>query len=451
MSLSTDVVIVGGGFAGLSAARELTKSGVDFLLLEARDRIGGRVYTHQLDEKTAIDLGGQWIGPTQDQMYKLVEEYGIKTFPTYDKGKNILYLNRKIKTYKGLIPRIDPLSLISLDRTIKDLNKKAKAIHLEAPWKTPGAKELDSITLETYIRKKCRFTAARNVLRAGLETVFACELSEISVLQALFYIKSGTSLDVLINMEGGAQQDRIVGGMQVIAEHMADEFRAQIRLNSPVTKIENDESGVLVSFAEFTVRARRVILSIPPVLIPAIKFEPSLSANKLQLCQRIPMGTVIKCYAIYEEPFWRKSGFSGQVVTDEHSPFQTIFDNSEPHSSTGKLMAFSLANRARKLLAFNEMERKYFVLRELAGFFGEEALHPIHYIDQCWADEEWSRGCYAGMRMPGAWVGYKGALSRPEGYIHFAGTETSPIWNGYIEGAVLSGQRASREVINALK
>lgn len=450
MTLSTDVIIIGAGFAGLAAAKALKDAGVDFLILEARDRIGGRVHTYEIEKGMPLDLGGQWIGPTQDNMYQLVKEFGLNTFPTYNQGKNILYLNKKVKTYKGLIPKINPLALINLELIIRDLNKKAARINLDQPWKSQSAEKHDAITLKQYILRKSKFSSVAQILIAGLETVFACDLSEISILQCLFYIKSGTNLDTLLNIDGGAQQDRIVGGMQVIAEKMALKYKDKILLQHPVNHIiqSNYEAAVYSNSKKFD--AEKIILTIPPILIPKIKIIPKLSLAKEQLHHRMPMGTVIKSYAIYETPFWRDQGFSGQVITDINSPIQTVFDNTESHSTKGKLMAFSLANRARKLMELKASSRKEIVLNELAKFFGTQALDPIHYIDKCWADEEWSMGCYAGMRTPGSWTAFTDALSKPEGNIHFAGTETSHQWNGYIEGAVLSGRRAADEVISDL-
>ncbi|NLE47620.1 MAG: hypothetical protein GX614_04410, partial [Sandaracinaceae bacterium] len=197
-----------------------------------------------------------------------------------------------------------------------------------------------------------------------------------------------------------------------------------------------------------SLEAKRVIVAIPPALASRIHYSPALSPLRDQLTQRVPMGTVIKCFAVYEEPFWRGRGLSGQGVFDE-GVVQACFDNSPRDASCGMLVGFSLANRARPLLGMSQEERRELVLESFARAFGPEARAPKRYLDKSWAEEEFSRGCYTGLMSPGAWIGYGKALARPEGRIHFAGTETASRWNGYFEGAILAGRRAAREVLES--
>lgn len=443
-----DTIIVGAGYAGLTAGHYLKKAGKEIKILEARDRVGGRVLTEYLDKETYLDLGGQWIGPTQDKIYDLAKEFQVETFPTYNSGKSIVAFDHKIKTYKGLIPKISIFSLLSLNSVMKKLNKMSEKIDVENPWNSPNAAYLDEMTLATFLRKEVRQKGAIKVLNAGLETVFACKTSEISLLFALFYIKSGTSLECLFEIDKGAQQDRFIGGAQLIANRMAEQMSEEVQLNAAVRRVVQDESIVTVSGNDFSYQSKKVIIAIPPTLAGRIDYQPILPARRDQMTQRIPMGTVIKCYAIYAEPFWRTEGFSGLAVTDENFHVQTVFDNSPKDGKKGMLMGFSLANRARPLLELSESERKVIILKDFVRLFGEKAANPIQYIDKSWASEEWSRGCYTGVLPPGALTGYTDALRRPCGHIHWAGTETASIWNGYIDGAVRSGERAANEVLN---
>ncbi len=442
-----DVIIIGAGFSGLTAARKLKEAGKKILVLEARDRVGGRVHTHYFDDRTYIDLGGQWIGPTQDRIYDLANELEVKTFPTYNSGKNILALNKKLKHYKGLIPKIDFLSLMDLDLTIKKLEREAKKINLQKPWESKNAAKLDSRTLANFLDSNVWFSKARKILDAGLETVLAVHPSEISLLHTLFYIKSGTDLEHILNIENGAQQDRFIGGAQKVTNKLAELLGDSIKFKSPARRITERDDYMEVRDDFFSYPAKKIILAIPPVLINRIIFEPGLPANKAQMLQRMPMGTVIKCYAVYDRPFWREKGLSGQAVTDENYFLQTIFDNSPNDKHSGILMGFSLANRARKLLEFPEARRKEIVLDTFAAFFGQEAFNPIYYMDKSWADEVWSRGCYTGIMPPGVMTSFKDILKQPIGNIHFAGTETAEVWNGYIEGAIRSGERAAEEIL----
>lgn len=448
---SPQVLIIGGGFSGIAAAKKLHESGIRFQVLEARDRLGGRVHTRQLSEDLYVDLGGQWIGPTQDRMYELCKEFGLEPYATYNQGKNVLDLGGKIRTYTGLIPKIDPISLINLELIIRKLERLAKKIDINSPWSNRQADIFDSISLDSFLRKNSKTRSCLSVIRVGCETVFACELNEISLLHALFYIKSGTSLDCLINIKNGAQQDRIKGGMQPLVEKMAAPFLDKIQFNSPVRKIEKTGNDVTVSGDGFSISAEKLIFAVPPPLLSQINFSPKLSLEKRQLLDRYAMGIAGKCFMIYPKPFWRESGFSGQAVADANSPFQTLFDCSPAAGKYGILMGFTIGNRAKAYFSKEESDRKSEMLKILNTYFGTSASQPIRYIDFSMCDEEWSRGCYAGLMPTGAWTGFQDAYRKAEDPYYFAGTEAATRWHGYIEGAVLAGENAAALVFNSLK
>lgn len=445
-----DCIIIGGGFSGVAAGQILNKREKSFLLLEARDRVGGRTHTRHFDDGKYVDIGGQWIGPTQDRMYELAREQGIEWYETYNEGKNILDLNQVIKTYTGLIPKMDIPSLINIDFVLKKLDRLAKKVELRNHWSTSHAAAWDSMSLEAFVQKHCYTKNCYKVVRAGLETVYACELNEVSLLHALFYIRSGTNLNVLLSIKDGAQQHRIKGGMQPFAEKLAEKFQSSIRLNSPVKRIVQSGNMISVSGDGFAYQARNVIVAVPPVLIREIEFSPSLPLKKQQLLQKLSMGIVGKVFGVYKKPFWRNTGFSGQVVADENAPFQTLFDSSPADSSYGVLLAFCIANRAREFFSHHEQDRKRIALEYFERYFGKEASQPIYYTDHCWADEAWSKGCYAGLYSTGAWTNFQNESAKPTGSIFWAGTETSEVWYGYIEGAVRAGERAAHEVLNSL-
>jgi monoamine oxidase len=451
MSELLDTIIIGAGFSGLAAARTLKQSHKKFLVLEARDRVGGRTHTRYLHDGKYVDIGGQWIGPTQDRMYALAKEYGINWYDTYNQGKNILDLNNTIRTYSGLIPKMDVLSLINIDYVLKKLDRMARRVPLDKPWSIPQAKEWDSLTLEAWVRKHCYTANCFKVVRAGLETVYASELNEVSLLHALFYIRSGTNLNCLLSIDNGAQQHRIKGGMQALSDAISKPFQDSIKFNHAVKRVTQLDDSVSVEGDGFSFRAKHVIIAIPPVLINHIEFSPPLPMYKSQLIQKLSMGIVGKVFGVYEKPFWREKGYSGQVVADEHAPFQTFFDSSPADSSYGVLLAFCIADRARNFFAKDEAPRKQIALEAFGKYFGKEATQPLHYIDHCWADEAWSRGCYVGLYPAGAWTNFQNALAQPTGVIHWAGTETADVWYGYIEGAVRAGERAANEVLNKIR
>lgn len=446
---SVSVAIIGGGFSGIAAAKKLHEAGVSFLVLEARERLGGRVYTKCFDRDYYLDLGGQWIGPTQDRMYELCHELGVSYFGTYNQGKNILDLGEKLKTYRGTIPKLDFFSLLSLDWLIRKIEKLARQIDPKAPWNHPKAKEWDSQHLDEFLLKHSKTKACYNVIRVGCETIFACDPDQLSLLHALFYIRSGTSLDCLIHVKGGAQQDRIKGGMQTLVEAMAKPFLNQIRFQSPVKAITHSLSGVTIEGNYFSVHAEKVILAVPPPLLAQISFSPVLPSQKLQLLHNYPMGRVAKCFMIYEKPFWRELGFSGQSVADDKTPFQTLYDCSPADSSKGILMGFVVGSRAEQFFSIEKTERKEKMESVLFRYFGEKAKESIEYQEFSMADEAWSRGCYAALMQPHAWTEFQDAYRSSIPPLYFAGTEAATKWHGYIEGAVLAGESAASEILAA--
>jgi monoamine oxidase len=442
-----DTIIIGAGFSGIAAGKLLHEHGRTFKILEARDRIGGRVHTKRFSEELYVDLGGQWIGPGQDRMYQLCEELAVPYFETYNTGYHMLDFGGKVKKFKGLIPKLDPVSLVNIDFVLKKLEKMAKQINVDQPWSHPKAAHYDSVSLAFFLEKNCRTQNCKKIVQLALETVFACELNEISLLHALFYIKSGRDLNTLINIENGAQQHRIVGGMQTLIGRMAEPFREEILFEHPVYAVEQKEGFVHVSGQGFDFPAKTAIIAIPPPLAANIDFNPPLPLEKRQLLDRIAMGIVVKCFMIYEKPFWRKEDFSGQAFADGNSPFQSIFDSSPKDGSYGIILGFCISDRAKAFLQKEKTKRQLTMQQMLVRYFGEKANNPIQYIDHTMSDEAWTKGCYAGLYPTGAWTGFKDAYRKQQGNIFWAGTESSEKWYGYIEGAVLAGEKAAKMVL----
>jgi len=440
-----DAVIIGAGFSGLVAARDLSRKGHDILLLEARDRVGGRVETQNLDNGSYVDLGGQWIGPTHDEMYALLDEYNMSYFPTFHSGKSQTFLNGTLKSYKGLIPPLPVPSLLNLEFAIRRMNSQSSGLDLERLWSHQNSLNWDNQTLANWMNKNIKFDKAKSIFKIGIESVFACDPKEISLLHALYYCKSGGNLNQLFDIEDGAQQDRIYGGAQTLAEKIASDIKkSRIRLNLTIDKISHDSNGVEVYSFRKSWKARYAILTIPPVLSRKIHFKPTLPLKE-KLLDSYFMGSVVKCYAIYNEPFWRKAKLSGLVTSD--SGFVSVcFDNSPKDAEKGMIMGFVLAEKAKEFKLLEENKRRDIFLAEIEKFFGKESQKPERYIDKIWADEEFSEGCYAGMLPPNVTSRLETTLGKSTGRIHWAGTETATIWNGYMEGAVRSGQRAAREV-----
>lgn len=468
-----DVAIVGAGFAGLTAAELLWSAGKSVKVIEARPRMGGRTWTERFGpEGLPLESGGQWIGPGQDYVHRRLRHFNVPTFRTFDQGVNIIETERRrggegvfhyYDAEGGLTPgkalRIFKGTALDFSALYEGLDRLAETVSLTAPWETEGAQELDQRTLESWIqeqwsrlgplRLKPADERVRNIMRSVIHTVFSASPSKISLLHALFYIKSGGGMDSLINVTGGAQQERFLNGTQELLHKMAAPFEKDIVLASPVHAIEQRGGHAVVHSKRVKVRAQRVIVALPPALIPRMEFLPALSARRDLLYQSYPMGNTIKVMALYEKPFWRtgRRNFSGQFFSP-FTPLTAAFDNSHPSSSQGALLGFMVGPQADLALAQSPEERRGEALRSFAHFFGQEALRPISYHEKVWAEEGFSRGAYAGYLPPGIWTSYGDLLRKPEGLIHWAGTETSEVWNGYIEGAIRSGYRAAREVLS---
>jgi len=444
-----DVIVVGAGYAGLSAARSLKDAGKHILLLEARDRVGGRVETRHLDQDLYVDLGAQWIGPTQSKMYALLREFNIPSFHTHDEGKTILHHQQKNKTYKGLIPPLPLPALLSLNNAIKKMNRLSATIDPSKPWNHPRARQWDSLTLQGWMDQQMMSARAKDLFSLAAQAIFAAHPSEISFLFALYYTRSGGNFDTLMNIRNGAQEERILGGADLPARKLADTLKEELRLSCLVSSVEWSGDGVTVHTNSSSFRAKKLILAIPPVMVTKINFTPSMPAVKKQLWQRMPMGAVWKCYAIYPEPFWRYSGLNGIVASDSGHT-RLVFDNSPHEGSRGILMGFVLADEARAFGAMDEASRQNHVLERFSTYFGAKASRPLQYIDKGWVEEEWSGGCYTAIMGPHTLTAMGSQLRRPVGPVHFAGTETAEEWNGYMEGAVRSGEREASLIIASL-
>ncbi len=442
----TELLVIGAGYAGLTAAAIAREAGKTVAVLEARDRVGGRVWTDHLPDGAYIDRGAQWVGPGQEKLYALARRMGVDTFPTHDTGESILLMDNRMKRYTGLIPPLPLPSLLSLDMAIKKMNRLSAGIDPAAPWAHPKAVRWDGMTLGQWMRGQMRNRRARNLFTIAAEAIFAANPDELSFLFSLFYTRSGNNLDTLMNIRNGAQQDRFLGGADLPARRLADTLGDAVRLGHAVRHIHQDADGVHAAGDGFRYSARRMILALPPVQAARIRFEPGLPVEKLQLLQRMPMGCVWKCYAAYDKPFWRNRGLSGIAATN-FGYASLVFDNSPPSGDKGILMGFVLADKARAFSILDEPQRRASILESFVQLYGKEAGDPTWYADQCWANEEWSGGCYTGIMGPHTMTSLGPVLRTPTGRIHWAGTETAETWNGYIEGAIRSGERTAAEVL----
>jgi monoamine oxidase len=455
-----DVVVVGAGLAGLMAARRIAHAKKSVVVLEADKRVGGRVLNLNIVGGEVTEGGAEFIGETQTHIASLAKTLGLKTFKTYNEGNNLYYRNGTALPYNttgplGPVPP-DPTGSTEAFKALQQLNQMSQSINLDEPWNSPNATEYDGQTFETWKNNNVFTPSGRFLLDVACTSVFSCEPRDVSLLFVLFYIKAAGdethpgTLDRLVTTSPGAQSDRIVGGTQLIPLRMAKGLGKRVVLNSPVRKITQKKDRVIVESDNMIAVGQRVIVAIPPPLAGRIQYSPALPALRDQLTQRMPMGSVMKVMAVYDEPFWRKDGWSGQVVSDK-GPAQVTFDSTPPDGTPGVLMAFIEASTSRRLNGVSKATLRAQVLDNFATYYGDKARNPIAFYEKRWDNDIWHRGCPVAYTPPGVLLDYGKAIRQPIGRIHWAGTETSTYWNGYMDGAVRSGERAAAEVRKLLK
>ena len=458
---SADVVVIGAGLAGLTAARQVAAQGRSVLVLEARDRVGGRVLKHDLRGGSYSELGGMFTGPTQDHIQALASELGVGLYPTYNTGNNVFVGGDGRReefpsdTPLGTAPA-DPLVAPDTALAVAQLDDMATKVSVDEPWSSDNAEEWDRQTLDTWLRGHTsgnpEFMA---VTSAATEAIFGCEPRELSLLYTVFYIAASGNeqnqgtFERNFNTKDGAQEKRFAGGAQLVPQRMAAQLGSRVLLNTPARRIEQSASGVTVRSDTLAVTGKRAIVAIPPVLASRIVYEPALPPLRDQLTQHMPQGSLMKFEAVYPTPFWRAKGLTGQVVS-ENGPVKVTFDTSPESGAPGVMMGFIGGHEGRVWERRSAGERRDAVLQQFAHFFGDEALSPTEVVEFNWSAEVWNRGCPVAVLGPGTLIDFGEALRQPVDRIHWAGTETSTYWNGYMDGAVRSGRRAAAEALTAL-
>lgn len=441
-----DVVIVGAGLSGLVAAKRLMQANKRILVLEAQDRVGGRTWSQPLTEGDFIDVGGQWIGNGHERMYQLVSEAGLKTFPTYTKGKSILRINSENRVYQRDIPSMGVVALLATQRGINRFDKAASELSLEAPWKSPRATEWDNLSIGNWIDKNVPNPEARLLITRMAEGELCQPLDRISALQVFAAANSTGSFKQAEKVDGGALQDRIVGGAQAVSNFLYQQLQASVRLNCPVNFVNHMQEYVELGNEEVSFRAKKIILTVPLPVTKHIRFTPELPAEKQVLINSMEYGSVIKSHTVYPTPFWRTNGFNGSSMCLDVGIDVTV-DNSIPGSSKGILTALIHADRARYLLELSTEERKLVLLKHYSNLFGDQALTPLYHHDYSFTNNPWIGGAYSGFFAMGIYSRYGDFIAKPSGNIHWAGTETSTKFRGFMEGAVLSGERVANEIL----
>jgi monoamine oxidase len=460
-----DVAVLGAGLSGLVAARDLGRAGRSVLVLEARDRVGGRVLDHPLDAGGVVESGAAFIGPTQDRLEALAAELGVRSFPLPRGLSTYVTTRLGVRRMPTTLVPGDPLLWPDSVQVLARLNRRAASIDVEAPWSHPRAAEWDATSFGDWLRQASLATdRATAYLKGWTQPAFGADPDDLSLLYVLWFIacsgnerRRGT-----LERNGGtrraAQERRFAGGAQQIPVRLAATLpEGTLRLAAPVTAVHQSDDKVELTTPQGPVTASRLVVAAPPDPLTRVDWGAALPPSRVDLWRRMPMGRLMKVDAVYDRPFWRDERRNGFGMAPD-GPVRVTFDNTAPEAgSPGVLLVFVGGEARREVVDLPAAERRTAILRGLARLYGDRALSPVDYVEYDWAtprpgDDDparWTGGAPVPVLAPGVVTGGFDQVRVPVGRIHFAGTETSTYWTGYMDGAVRAGERAAREVVRA--
>ena len=444
--IEAELAVVGAGVAGLAAARKLVSDDRDVVVLEARDRVGGRLWNTEIGGE-ANELGGEWVAPYQSRLHALLGELGVDLFPAYREGKDV-YVdeNGDSRRHSGDEHGLSSAEERALAEGDAKLDALAKQLDPEEPWEHPRARELDTITFDEWLRAEVADEVARENLRSYLADGFLTKPAySFSLLQGLWAIAGAGGTYELFAPEQCLAY-RVVGGSQLIPLRMAEELGEKVVLEAPVRAIAWSDTGVEIDAGDVHVKAHAAVIAVPPNLVAAIRFAPTLPAWRMRLQQASSQGSVTKILAVYPEPFWRADGLSGEGFAP-HQFVRELYDNTPPSGSVGVLCTFLPGEQAEFAGRLHPDRRRELVLDGISKFVGTSALQATDYIETDWSAEEWTRGAYASTFGIGGLTRFGGDLRRPVGPIHWACSDIAGFGHMHMEGVVRSGEAAAAAVL----
>lgn len=450
IEITRDVVVVGAGAAGLTAASELKKAGLSVAVLEARDRVGGRLWTDTIDG-AMLEIGGQWISPDQTALIETVAELGLDTFSRYREGESV-YIGPDGAPHRftGETFPVAPATAQAIAEITERLDAMVEGIDPDRPWAHEKAAEWDAISWDAWLRQQTDDDeAVRNLAFATGSAMLTKPTHAVSLLQSLLMAASAGSYSNLVDADFILDK-RVVGGLQQVPLRLAERLGDDVFLAQPVRTLEWSDAGVTAVAEGVTVHARRAILALAPILYSRITFVPALPRLQHQMHQHLSMGFVIKVHAVYDRPFWREQGLSGTAF----SPYELsheAYDNTNHGDERGTLVGFVSDLHADGVFELSAEERRERILESLSHYYGPEARTPIVYYESDWGSEEWTRGAYAVSFDLGGLSRYGKHLRTPVGPISFACSDLAGAGYQHVDGAIRMGRLVASQILDEVR
>ena len=448
MTGQADVVVVGAGAAGLTAAKTLVDAGCEVIVLEARDRVGGRLLTEQR-EGHYVEMGGQWLAPYQDQAVAMAEELGIESFPRPKGGSDVyVSIDGRRATHPHERLPLDDKGVAEVDRLFDALDAITKTVDPDDPWKHPDAAELDGITFDAWLRGQSSHAEAIAVVSKIVAAFMTKDPVEFSVLGAAWLAATSGGVAHLADADEVLNR-RLVGGLSQIPIRLAERLGDRVRLSSPVHSVQWSDGGVVVGTDSGQIAARAVILAVPPNLLSGIRFEPPLPSWRMTMDENFTQGLVIKVQAFYERPFWRDEGLSGTGFGPGLTVHE-VYDNTLPEGGKGVLIGFIVASTADRFVRLDADGRRAAVLESFAAYFGPQALDPLDYAESTWHADPWTRGAYSPTFGLGGLVRFGPDMRRAIGPLYFASSDIAGTGLMHVDGAIRMGRQAAEQVLELI-
>ncbi len=444
-----DVVVVGAGVTGLTAARRLHAAGKRVVVLEARERVGGRLLTDLVDG-VRLEVGGQWVSPDQTALLGLLDELGLPTYPRHRSGESVyIGLDGERRTFTGDAFPVSAHTAAEVERLTDELNRLSALMDPLEPWTHPDAAELDSMSFAQWLTGQTDDDEARDNIALYVGAAMLTKPTHaFSALTAVLMAASAGGFSNLVDPDYILDR-RVAGGLQEVPLRLAADLGAAVRLGSPVHTVSWHAEGATVTTGSASFSARHVLLAVPPTLVGRITFSPALPAMQAQMRQHQSFGLVIKVHATYATPFWREDGLSGTAF----SPYALVheaYDNTNEDidgETRGTLVGFISDVRADAVLELSADDRRERVLESLRAYYGDAALDPVSYYESPWMDDEWTAGAYATSFDTGSLTRYGKHLRSDVGPLSFSSSDVAGLGFQHVDGAIRMGEAAAERML----